>query len=266
MDIKAYIESGIIESYVLGLAAPEEVAELLELSRTYPEVKAAVLHCEKWLREVSDQYAVTAPAGLKARLVDHLQDEFTEPERQVPVLPIRRENIFRYAAAVLLLLLGISGLLNIYFYNRYRNVSQDFVHLQSQHDMMAADNKVYQARFAAMTHELQLITAPGTLKVLLSGVPGRNDSQVTVYWNTHTKNVYLIINHLPVPPEGKQYQLWALVNGKPVSAGLLENACSDLCAVAPVQQAEAFAVTLEKAGGSTAPTMDQMFVLGKVSI
>lgn len=265
MDIKAYIESGIIESYVLGLAAPEEVAELLQLSHTYPEVKIAILNCEKWLSDVSDEYAVATPPGLKTQLLDQLQHEFSPPQQQTPVLPIRRETTFKYAAAVMLLLLGVSSVLNVHFYNRYRNVSHEFARLQSQRDMMAADNKAYQARFAMMTHELQFMTAPGTLRIFLSGVAGRNDSQVTVYWNTHTKNVYLTVNHLPAAPEGKQYQLWALVNGKPVSAGLLENGCNDLCAAASVQQAEAFAITLENAGGSAVPTMDQLFVLGKVS-
>ena len=33
MDIKAYIESGIIESYVLGMADDQERAELEQLSQ-----------------------------------------------------------------------------------------------------------------------------------------------------------------------------------------------------------------------------------------
>lgn len=38
VDIKKYIESGIIEQYCLGLASPEEAAELEELCQQYPEV------------------------------------------------------------------------------------------------------------------------------------------------------------------------------------------------------------------------------------
>jgi anti-sigma-K factor RskA len=32
----------------------------------------------------------------------------------------------------------------------------------------------------------------------------------------------------------------------------------------PITSAQAFAVTLEKEGGSPSPTMDQMYVMGKI--
>ncbi len=47
---------------------------------------------------------------------------------------------------------------------------------------------------------------------------GRN-SKATVYWNTVSKDVYVLQNSMPKAPSGKQYQLWAIVNGKPVDAG-----------------------------------------------
>ncbi|QJB31701.1 anti-sigma factor [Chitinophaga oryzae] len=263
MDIKAYIESGIIESYVLGLATPQEADELQRLSQTYPEIATAVAGCEQWLRETSDQYAIPAPEALKARLLVRLEHEF-QPAK-LPDVRYRRESLFKYAAAILLLLLAASGLLNVYLYSSYRKASRDFVQLQSGIDMMAADNKAFQAKLAVLEQDLRFITAPGTLKVPLDGVAGREDYQATLYWNTQTKQVYLTAGRLPAPAPGKQYQLWAIVDGKPVSAGLLNQNCTGLCMLTPVQQAQAFAITLEKAGGNAAPTLDQMVVLGKVN-
>ena len=42
MDIQAYIQSGVIESYVLGVADAQDVAELQRLRFEYPEVEAAI--------------------------------------------------------------------------------------------------------------------------------------------------------------------------------------------------------------------------------
>ena len=42
MDINAYIESGIIESYVLGLATAEEIAEVELLCSQQDEIKKAI--------------------------------------------------------------------------------------------------------------------------------------------------------------------------------------------------------------------------------
>jgi anti-sigma-K factor RskA len=64
-------------------------------------------------------------------------------------------------------------------------------------------------------------------------------------------------------PPGKQYQLWAIVDGKPVDAGMVGD-CEGLCKMKVINRAEAFAITLEKEGGSSAPTLTAMYVMGKV--
>jgi anti-sigma-K factor RskA len=91
-------------------------------------------------------------------------------------------------------------------------------------------------------------------------------NSAAVHWNTETDEVYFDASQLPASPASKQYQLWAIVAGKPVNAGVI-----DLSAAREVFQkmksvkgAQAFAVTIEKAGGSPAPTLDTMCLLGKV--
>ena len=42
IDISAYIESGIIDMYVWGIASPEECAEIEKMAANHPEVKAAI--------------------------------------------------------------------------------------------------------------------------------------------------------------------------------------------------------------------------------
>jgi anti-sigma-K factor RskA len=62
---------------------------------------------------------------------------------------------------------------------------------------------------------------------------------------------------LPDPPTDKQYQLWALLDGKPVDAGTF-NVNSDsiqLQEVRNIANAQAFAITLEHKGGVRSPTL-----------
>ena len=37
-----------------------------------------------------------------------------------------------------------------------------------------------------------------------------------------SKEVYLLVNQLPTPDPDKQYQLWAIVDGNPVDAGVFD--------------------------------------------
>ena len=90
-------------------------------------------------------------------------------------------------------------------------------------------------------------------------------SATTVYWDTSTKDVYLAVNRLPAPTSEQQYQLWAMVDGKPVDAGMFDmkdGAGNDENEKHP--KAQAFAITLEKKGGSPTPRWISYYVMGKV--
>jgi anti-sigma-K factor RskA len=82
--------------------------------------------------------------------------------------------------------------------------------------------------------------------------------------------VYVDATGLPEPPQGMVYQVWSLKLKPaltPTSIGLLDNFTQDnnrIFTVSNTSDAEAFGITLEPTGGSTTPTMEQLYTLGKV--
>lgn len=95
-------------------------------------------------------------------------------------------------------------------------------------------------------------------------------SYAKIYWNKKTEVVYVDASGLPEPPEGMVYQIWSLKlqpQLTPTSIGLLSDFKANtekLFAVEKTGDAEAFGITLEPAGGSQSPTMEQLYTLGKV--
>ena len=51
MDIKSYISSGIIETYVMGICTPEEKAGMEMLRSQYPELNKAIAEFENELEK-----------------------------------------------------------------------------------------------------------------------------------------------------------------------------------------------------------------------
>ena len=74
------------------------------------------------------------------------------------------------------------------------------------------------------------------------------------------------VQSLPAAPQGKQYQLWSIVDGKPLDIGMIDNAFTGKVLKMKNTKAgsAAFAITLEKEGGNPTPTMEEMYVMGKV--
>jgi anti-sigma-K factor RskA len=276
VDIQEFIESGAIESYVLGLAAQDEIAHVEQLRKQYPEVQKAISDFEDAIELQATANAIPPPAELKNRIFNSLSnlqqsgrpqmspvtDELDVATFATPVISMKP---WRMLAAASVIALIASAALNIYFYNRYSNATSQYQALLIERNSLQASNNIYQTRLDDYQLAAQMMANPDMAKVTLKSVAGKEDNlMTTVFWDKNTKDVYLLKNKLPVPTAGKQYQLWALVDGKPVDAGMLDPNCEGACKMKNIPKAQGFAITLEQKGGSPSPTMDQMFVLGTV--
>lgn len=96
-----------------------------------------------------------------------------------------------------------------------------------------------------------------------------HQANAVVVWDTDQRNGVLQLDRLPPPAPGKDYQLWVIDPSKslPVSAGVLSVPSVGLIRTSfhpaqPVQSAAAFAISVEKSGGSMKPE-GQIIFLGK---
>ncbi len=282
MNIDNYISSGAIESYVLGLADAQEAAEVQQLSLQYPEIKQAIANFEASLEAVAFANAMPPAASIKEKLMFALQNEFVAPvmvqdtlesePAKVITMPVvematvKKINPLRYVAAASVILLIISCGLNLYYYSENTKLDKQVTALLNDKNILTAENKTIQVKYNDLSTNLQLVSDTNTIKVSMKGPAGKETNLATVYWNNKTKDVYLIANQLPKAPSDKQYQLWALVDGKPVDAGMLNVDCNGVCKLKNIEKAQAFAITLEKAGGSTTPDLTQLQVIGNVKV
>ncbi|MEO8117459.1 MAG: hypothetical protein ABI653_07395, partial [Bacteroidota bacterium] len=125
MNTEEYIQSGIIESCVLGLASQEEVSSLEALCVQYPEIKKAVQDFELLMEKNAFDNAIAPPSEVRNNIINALKDEFnTESStakiadsREATILPMHTNakvkvfSFWRYAAvASIILLLSSVGL------------------------------------------------------------------------------------------------------------------------------------------------------------
>ena len=74
MNIELYIQSGIVESYALGLATPFEKEELEQLLPHYPELKAALSEFEYHLELFAIENEVPPPTGTRERIEARIRE------------------------------------------------------------------------------------------------------------------------------------------------------------------------------------------------
>jgi anti-sigma-K factor RskA len=153
-----------------------------------------------------------------------------------PVWGSKGVNRWKFAAAASVILLAGSIAWNIAQMNQNKTLA---VNLEKANDNITG--------LVAEIGKLQ--QNPNIKMAALRGMEISPQSTATVYWDTTSHDVFLLANNLPAPPDGKQYQLWALIDGKPVDLGMMDYNIRQkklLVRMKNVGNAQAFAITLEK--------------------
>ena len=124
MNIQEYISSGIVESYVLGLASEEERKEFEQYCNQYPELLKARTAFELSLEQQAMAHAIAPDAGLKSKLMDAIGQTATV----VPMhpTPVRKMNGWKYAAAACIALLAGSIYYNIILTGRNSQLRNNY--------------------------------------------------------------------------------------------------------------------------------------------
>ncbi|MEZ0538740.1 anti-sigma factor [Fibrella arboris] len=273
MNIPDYITSGILESYALGTVGDQERREVECLSAIYPEVRQELDRLTLALENYALMHSVAPPIELQDKIRKRLSFANSESPavaaEETKVIPLQRERpVFQVAwlaaAAVGLVLIAFA-----YF------LMSQLQHKRAFADQLAQVNTQLQGEIGQLrqqqtysTQLLALLREPGTETVRLAAAkPDGTPADVLVYWNRPKKLVTLEVERLPTLPADKQYQLWALVDGKPIDAGVF-NTQVDRYSLQQtnrsIQNADTFAITVEKAGGSPVPTLSALVALGKV--
>lgn len=261
MNMREYIESGILELYVFGLLTEAENNEVKEMADKHEEVQEEILSIEKAVINLS--YSI-AP-HLSAENYQKIRNILIEKHGGVVPLKPRKRSIAPYigwaAAAVLLLGIGIQ-------YTQYNKV-------QDEVQVVSAERAKFQSMLADLQVKktedekaLAIVRDKYSTVIQLAGQQVSPDSYAKVYVNSNKKEIYVDMAGLPEPPEGKVYQIWALKLDPltPTSIGVIDNknANNGILQVQNYDEAQAFGITLEPAGGSPTPTLEQLYTLGKV--
>jgi anti-sigma-K factor RskA len=266
LNAQEIISSGILELYCMGLTSAAETAEVAAWAKQYPEIAAEIEAIQSGLESYAQTHAVEPAPSVKEKLFLAINTNTT-----APVVDIKAgenttakvysiSSVWKYAAAASIILLVGSLILNYTFYSRYQSANTD---------LATTKTALEQQRELAknMEDERSVIGNKYAQPVNLPGMPDVPDAEARIYWMQNTKEVYIDPSNLPQAPEGKQYQFWAIVDGKPVNGGIIITEINGkkvhVQKMKSFGKAQAFAVSLEDVGPEK-PAPTKVMAMGKM--
>ena len=269
-ELRSYIESGILELYAAGDLSPSERLEVEAMVIKHPELKAELAEIERSLEEYAQAYAMEPSVGLRDKVIETLATaESSSPaQEKIISLPVRQNSFYKYAfaASVALLIVSLGGLAVLY--SRLQDSQQQLAVLQSDNQQFSNRVNFMDEQLSETKRTLGVLRNPEFKMVKLAGTKQAPEASMMVAFNPAQKEVMIDMSAMEMPANDTehQYQLWALVDGKPVDLGVFDMKADDegMKKMKAIENAQAFAVTLEPRGGSQSPTMEQMMVMGTI--
>ncbi|WP_414709910.1 anti-sigma factor domain-containing protein [Puia sp.] len=172
----------------------------------------------------------------------------------------RSSGVLRFVVAAAIVLLVAMG----YLYFQTRRENRD---LSSANDRLRDKVTETDSILKQIIGEQKAISDSNTVVVNMVGTKVAPKSSANVYWDSTSSKVYLVVRNMPELPSDQQYQLWALIDGKPTDLGVFDARDQKvILQMKGTKKAQAFAITIEKKGGSAGPTLEKMQSLGKTML
>ncbi len=241
----------------MGMASKNEQDEFERLCKHYPELEKARMEFEINLEKQALANAIAPPAFLKDRIMNRIRQEIPGQNGARIIVsenfrpPVKKIGGMRWAIAVSVLLMLGCGLFVYIMHQKAQYYKKETAKAKDAMDKMKEKGRELEEKIEQGKERIQQVKLVNPQK----NIP----SDVSIFWDSTTANVYLIIKDLNPLPTGLKYQVWSVTKGKYQSLGLFDaplNGERLILQVNNAQEAESFAITIEKSGNLSEPVND----------
>lgn len=277
MNIQEYIESGKLELFLLGELTEREREEVIAMAKAHPQIQEELEALEQSMFAFDELTGKVPSTQVKEKIFASLENEFKKEEApkvtsapslapvESKVVKITPWKPFAVAASLVAVLASAAA---IYFAGKFYETDQKFTALLQDQQVMADNLNQVKLEYEETDSRLDRLVAGDFRRVEMIGetLSMQKDAKVDVFWDQKAQEVFVAVNNLNSLSAEFDYQLWAIGKDGPVGIGLVNPGEKfTLQQMKAVAEAGAFAITIEPKGGSKAPTLEKLVVLGEVA-
>ncbi|MEL4307883.1 anti-sigma factor [Joostella sp. CR20] len=244
-EVKIFLESDLLERYLIGETSYEEEVRVEHYLDTYPEVLKEYQTLEDNLAMYAKAHAKQAPKEVKENVLKQIKEEAHTSKKTVPWYFI--------AACVTTLLFGATTITlwnqNKLLYNENNTVATQIESLKK--DIVNTNSKLENIK-----SKYAVLNDPETRKYVITGNERAKNLKSVAYINPKERISAINVVSMPELPKDKEFKMWAEVNGEMISLGVLEKADRKLMALPFQDNASNYKITIESKGNNDFASID----------
>ena len=242
--IRIFLDTDLLEKYLLGNTSLEESQQVERYIAMYPEVRKTYDELQENLEAFAKMHALKTPEGLKTKILVRIRAQ-----------QAGRRKFRRYAIAATIAAFIFAGS-SYFFWNQSQNLQQENTIVNNKIKTLEADMR---SQLEDVRNQFIVLNNPSTRKYMVNGNKKARELKAVAYINPVKKLSYINVRNLPNLPEDKCYQMWAEVNGKMVNLGIIkEIEDKDKLLALPYAEKAISYITIEPKGGNDTPTVQNI--------
>ncbi len=242
--IHQFLESDLLERYLMGDTSTEESLRVERYIAMYPEVRETYTELQENLEAFAQLHALKAPENLKDRIMAKIKQEKREGNK-----------FYRWAIAASFIAFVSIGA-SYFFYHQNKDLQEKNSMVSNQIKNLEMDMKV---QLEDIRNQYIVLNNPNTKRYQVKGNRKAKELKAMAYINPVKKLSYINVNHLPQLPEDQCYQMWAEVNGELVNLGIIKefDDPKQMFALPYADNAVSY-ITIEPKGGNHTPSVNNI--------
>ena len=249
--ITTFLNSGLLEKYLLGSTTSAETQMVETYLSKYTEVQNAYNTLQFNLEVVAKSNAVEAPKHILNNILDELDE--------APVVNIKAYKWYKswyklgVAASVAAL---IFAAWSFSLYNQKKDLSRENQVVVDEIFDLRSDIEKNNKKLDDVMRQFKQLNDPETYKYIIEGNSRAKNLKTVAYINAKSKTSMVDVVSLPKLPEEQCYQMWAEIQGKMVSLGILNETDRQLTPIPYTENALGLNITIEPKGGNTVASLE----------
>ncbi|RPG38272.1 MAG: hypothetical protein CBB72_001210 [Muricauda sp. TMED12] len=244
IDKKRILEEGLLELYLTEELSEELTIAVEETLEKDKELKEHFDALEADFERMGMEQAIAPPNAIKVRLKNAINQTEATKTNWVPLS----------IAAGFALIFGLS---TFWLYVKWQGAESNLSTLQSQTSQLQRKMDNLESEFRLTSNRFESINNPDVVPLVLYGNQKAPNGKAVAYVNHKSHLVLVNPKGLPTLPKDKTYQMWSDVNGEMINMGTLRTD-NELVPLKYIENAESLNITIEPAGGSDHPTVEEL--------
>lgn len=239
--IKQFLETDLLEKYLLDTTSKEEALQVERYIAMYPEVSATYNELQDNLEVFAKLHALETPDGLKTKIINKVRAEKKKHNRFYKYIAVACSIAFLFATA------------SFFFYNQNQSLKEENTIVNNK--MKSIEDNMKQ-QLEDVRNQFIVLNNPKTKKYTVQGNTKAKELKAVAYINPIKKLSYINVRNIPDLPENQCLQMWAEVDGKMINIGIInEISDKDKLLALPFGENAVGYITIEPKGGNESPTV-----------